>query len=259
MGKRTSYEPGTFCWADVTTTDQEAAKAFYGGLFGWEADDRPVGDDVYYSMMRLDGRDVAAISPQQPGQREAGIPALWNSYVSVQSADAVAERARELGGKVHAPPFDVMDAGRMAVMQDPQGAFFMVWEPRAHFGAALVNGPGALTWNELVTPDPDAARDFYRGLFGWTFVAVEGSPTAYHSIKNGRDYNGGVRLLDVDGVPAHWGVYLGIDDLQAGLSKVEELGGRRLSGEIDLPTATIAAVQDPQGAPFALYAGKFAP
>jgi uncharacterized protein len=259
MGKRTGFEPGTFCWADVTTTDQEGAKAFYGGLFGWEADDRPVGDGVYYSMMRLDGKDVAAISPQQPGQRAAGVPALWNSYVSVQSADAAAERARELGGKVHAAPFDVLDAGRMAVMQDPQGAFFMVWEPRAHFGAAVVNGPGALTWNELVTPDPDAAKDFYRGLFGWKFVPFEGSSNAYHSIKNGRAYNGGVRLLDVDGVPAHWAVYLGIDDLQSGLSKVEDLGGKRLSGEVDLPKAKIAAVQDPQGAPFALYAGRFAP
>ena len=259
MGERTGYEPGTFCWADVTTNDQEGAKSFYGGLFGWEADDRPVGDDVYYSMMRLDGKDVAAISPQPPGQREAGIPPLWNSYVSVDSADSAAEKAEELGGQVHAQPFDVMDAGRMAVLRDPQGAFFMVWEPRENFGAALVNGHGALSWNELVTPDPKAAADFYRRLFGWAAKPVQGSEKAYLSIKNGNTYNGGIRELDVEGVPAHWTVYFGIDDLDAGLSRVEELGGRRLSGQIDLPTATIAAVQDPQGAPFVLYAGRFAP
>jgi uncharacterized protein len=259
MGERTGYEPGTFCWADVTTSDQEAAKAFYGGLFGWEADDRPVGDGVSYSMMRLEGRDVAAISPQPPGQREARIPPLWNSYVSVESADAAAEKAKELGGQVHAEPFDVMDAGRMAVLRDPQGAFFMVWEPRAHFGAALVNGHGALTWNELLTPDPKAATNFYRGLFGWAIRPFQGSPKAYLSIRNGNTYNGGIRKLDVDGVPAHWSVYFGIDDLDAGLSRAEELGGRRLSGQIDMAGATIAAVQDPQGAPFALYAGRFAP
>lgn len=259
MGERTGYDPGTFCWADVTTNDQEGAKAFYGGLFGWEADDRPVGDDVYYSMMRLDGKDVAAISPQPPGQREAGIPPLWNSYVSVESADAAAEKAEELGGRTHAEPFDVMDAGRMAVLRDPQGAFFMVWEPREHFGAALVNGHGALAWNELVTPEPQAAAHFYRRLFGWTAKPFQGSAKTYLSIKNGDTYNGGIRELDMEGVPPHWSVYFGIDDLDAGLSRAEELGGRRLSGQIDLPAATIAAVQDPQGAPFVLYAGRFAP
>src|SRR3954452_3857086 len=155
MGERTKHAPGTFSWADVTTTDQDSAKRFYSGLFGWEADDQPVGDGVYYSMMRLDGRNVAAVSPQPQQQREAGVPSMWNNYVTVESADAAAERAAELGATVHAPPFDVLEAGRMAVIQDPQGAFFMVWEPRQMFGAALVNEPGALCWNELASNDLD--------------------------------------------------------------------------------------------------------
>src|SRR5919197_2424863 len=144
MGERTQHAPGTFSWADVTTTDQEAAKAFYTGLFGWEIEDVPVGEGVFYSMARVGGRDVAAISPQPPQQRDAGVPPVWNSYITVESADAAAERAAELGATVHAPPFDVMDAGRMAVIQDPQGAFFMVWQPKSHHGAQLVNAPGAL-------------------------------------------------------------------------------------------------------------------
>src|ERR1700692_4518067 len=106
MGERAQYTPGTFCWTDLTTTDQDAAKAFYSGLFGWEAEDTPVGEGVYYSMQRLDGKDVAAISPQPQMQRDAGTPPTWNSYVSVQSADATADRAKELGATVHAPPFD---------------------------------------------------------------------------------------------------------------------------------------------------------
>src|SRR3954454_545333 len=153
MGERTKYKPGTFSWADVTTTDQAGAKEFYSGLFGWEAEDAPIGDGVYYSMMRSDGRSMAAISPQPPEQREAAVPPMWNSYVTVESADDAAARASSLGATVHAGPFDVMQAGRMAVIQDPQGAFFMLWEPRENIGAEFVNGPGALSWSELSSPD----------------------------------------------------------------------------------------------------------
>ena len=125
-------------------------------------------------MQLIDGKPVAAIAAQPEQQREAGVPPLWNSYISVDSADAVAERASELGATVHAPPFDVMSVGRMAVIQDPQGAFFMPWEPRDHFGAALVNQPGALVWNELQSPDLDASAAFYSELFGWQMEDARG-------------------------------------------------------------------------------------
>jgi uncharacterized protein len=259
MGERTQYAQGTFCWTDLTTTDQEAAKAFYGGLFGWEAQDMSVGEETYYSMMRLDGRDVAAIAPQPPFQREAGVPPVWNSYVSVESADAVAERAKELGGAMHAPPFDVMEAGRMAVIQDPQGAFFMAWEPRGHFGAQLVNAPGALVWNELNSPDLDSSTDFYSGLFGWTIVPFEGSAEPYLSIKNGKASNGGIRALTPPEAPPYWLVYFGVEDIDEALPRVRELGGTALAGPIDIQMATIAVVKDPQGAVFALYAGALEP
>jgi predicted enzyme related to lactoylglutathione lyase len=260
MGERTQYTPGTFCWADLGTTDQEAAKAFYSGLFGWQAEDMPVGDEsgTTYSMMRLDGKDVAAIAPQPPMQRDAGAPPAWNSYVSVERADAAASRASELGGTVVAPPFDVLEAGRMAVLQDPQGAFFMAWEPRRHFGSALVNAPGAVSWNELVTPDLDGAAEFYGGLFGWTLEPFEGSPQRYLTIRNGEANNGGMREPQ-PGEPAYWLVYFGIDDIDAGLARAEELGGGRLAGPIDIGMAKIGVVQDPQGAVFALYAGQFEP
>jgi uncharacterized protein len=258
MGERTQYTPGTFCWTDLTTTDPEGAKAFYGGLLGWEAEDMPVGDGDFYSMMRVDGKDVAAIAPQQPQQREAGAPPLWNSYVSVDSADAAAQRATELGATVHAPPFDVLDAGRMAVIQDPQGAFFMVWQPGRHYGAALVNAPGALVWNELASPDLDGSTAFYSGLFGWTIAPFEGSPEPYLSIKNGDASNGGIREAR-PGEPPNWLAYFGTEDIDAALAEVEELGGAKHAGPIDIQMAKIAIVQDPQGAIFALYAGALEP
>lgn len=261
MGERSSYAPGTFSWTDLTTTDQPAAKRFYGELFGWEPDDRPVGDGVHYSMMRRDGRDAAAISPQPAQQRAAGVPPAWNSYITVTSAGDAAQRAAELGATVHAEPFDVVDAGRMAVIQDPQGAFFAVWEPRAHFGAALVNAPGALVWNELAVPDPEAAARFYRSLFGWTVGPFDGDAELggdYLSIKVGDANNGGIRRAE-PGVPPHWLVYFGADDVEEGLARAEQLGGRKLAGPIDIGIARFAVVQDPQGAHFALYAGMLEP
>ena len=259
MGERTQYTPGTFCWADLTTTDQQAAKSFYGSLFGWEAEDLPVGDGVSYSMMRLGGKDVAAISPQPQQQRDAGVPPTWNSYVSVESADETAENAAQLGASVHATPFDVMDAGRMAVIQDPQGAWFMVWEPRNHFGAALVNAPGALCWNELSSPDLEASQAFYGGLFGWSMNPFEQSTEPYLVIMNDGSGNGGIRELSPPGMPPNWLVYFAVEDIDQGLAKVGELGGTTLAGPIDIGIAKVGVVQDPQGAAFAIYAGELEP
>jgi predicted enzyme related to lactoylglutathione lyase len=257
MGQRTKYPNGVFSWSDLTTTDQGGAKQFYGALFGWEADDRPVGDGVVYSMMQLNGKDVAAISPQPEQQREAGVPPTWNSYITVDSADDALARAKELGASVHADAFDVMDVGRMGVVQDPQGAFFMVWEPGTNIGASLVNVPGALTWNELASPDVDASTTFYGDLFGWTTDALEGGSFPYLVIKtpDGRS-NGGIRS-QMPEEPPHWLVYFGVDDAETGVARVEELGGSKLAGPMSIGPGQIAIVQDPQGAVFALYAGEF--
>ncbi len=260
MGLRTKYTPGTFSWTDLTTTDQAAAKAFYGDLFGWEATDLPVGDGISYSMMSIDGQAVGAISPQPPQQREAGAPPVWNSYITVESADDALARAEQLGAAVHAPAFDVMDAGRMGVVQDPQGAFFLVWEPKARLGAGLVNAPGALSWNDLATPDLDASARFYSELFGWVVEPVEDSEMPYRTIKTAAGgLNGGMRHLTPPGTPPHWLVYFGIDDLEAGTAKVSELGGTQVFGPIEIGPGRIAVVSDPQGAAFALYAGQLDP
>jgi predicted enzyme related to lactoylglutathione lyase len=257
MGERTTYAAGTFSWADVSTTDQEAAKTFYSGLFGWEADDMPVGDGSVYTMMRRGDKHVAAISTQQQQQRDAGVPPAWNNYVTVESADAAAAKATDLGATVHAPPFDVLDAGRMAVIQDPQGAFFMVWEARQHIGAGFVNAPGALCWNELSSPDVDGSAAFYSALFGWETQPFEGSPQRYLIIRNGDRSNGGIRELGDQPAPPHWLPYFGIDNIDSGLAKVEELGGSKMVGPMDIGMAKIGIVTDPQGAAFAIYDGQF--
>lgn len=259
MGERHEYAPGTFSWVDLSSSDQQASKAFYGALFGWQAVDLPMDRGGHYSMMQIDGHNVAAISSQPAQQAEAGVPSMWNSYVTVESADSAAARATELGGNVHAGPFDVQQAGRMAVIQDPQGGYVMAWEPRANIGAGLVNAPGALVWNELQSPDLDASASFYKDLFGWELAELPGMEQRYLAIKVGERSNGGVTEASVPGAPAFWMAYFGVADIEAGIAKVEELGGTKLAGPIDIKIAKLAVVQDPQGAFFALYAGELEP
>ena len=258
MGERTEYAPGIFSWTDLSTTDPDAAKSFYAALLGWQAEDLPVPGGGVYSMQQLEGKNVAAIAPQPPQQREAGVPPAWQSYITVTSADDAARRAGALGGTVHASPFDVMDAGRMAVIQDPQGAFFLVWEPKSNIGAGLVNVPGALCWNELASPELDAAPGFYTELFGWTVEPFEGSPTPYLTIKAAGKANGGMREAQPQEPPC-WLVYFAVDDVDTAMNRVKELGGKATTDPFDIAMARIGVAQDPQGAVFALYAGQLEP
>ena len=249
MSERTSYTPGTFSWADLSTTDAHVAKAFYGGLFGWSYDDFPAGEGQVYSMARKGDHTVAALS------QTADQPPHWNNYVTVDSADDTATKAQELGGTVVAPAFDVMeDVGRMAIVQDPTGAMLCVWQPGSNHGATLVNEPGAMTWNDLSTPDVETAATFYSSLFGWR---IEEIPQAegYRVIFNGERSNGGMRP-DKD-MPAFWMPYFGIEDVEQGMERVRELGGAVHAGPLPVPQGRFAIVADPQGAGFAIWAGNY--
>jgi predicted enzyme related to lactoylglutathione lyase len=249
MGERTSYAPGTFSWAELVTGDADAAKAFYTAVFGWEYRDTPIGDGMVYSTALVDGLAAAALfaSTEQPPH--------WNCYVTVESVDETARRARELGANLLAEPFDVMDAGRMAVIADPTGAALALWEPRGHIGASVVNQPGALTWNDLVTPDPDAAADFYASLFGWTTMEIPDSG-GYKVIRNGERSNGGIPPRQ-EGAPTAWLPYFGHADVDAAAARIGELGGRVLAGPMDIGMGRIAGIADPQGAVFALWTGGY--
>src|SRR5438093_9155317 len=132
MPEYTSHPEGPFSWPELATTDQQSAVAFYRALFGWEVNEQPMGPGGTYSMFQLRGKPVAAGYTMRPEERQNGAPPHWNAYVTVANADAAAKRAADLGGKVLAQPFDVMDVGRMAIVQDPTGAVFCVWQPKKH-------------------------------------------------------------------------------------------------------------------------------
>jgi predicted enzyme related to lactoylglutathione lyase len=253
MGERTSHTPGTFSWADLSTSDAEGAKSFYTGLFGWEAEDLPLPDGGVYTFLRKDGKEVCAVSAAREGQMTA-----WLSYITVEDADAVVGRATELGATPLGEPFDVMEAGRMGLIQDPTGAVFAVWQPRDQIGATVVNEPGALSLNQLNTVDPDRAQEFYPQLFGWRVESVAGGDQPYWGLFNGDRLNGGMMQLPADaGAPSHWLVYFGTDDIDAAADRIGQSGGTVMVPKTEVPGGHFLVAQDPQGAVFGIFAGRF--
>jgi uncharacterized protein len=255
MPDRTSHTHGTLSWADLATTDADAAKSFYAGLFGWEYDDQPAGEGVIYSMAKLRGRAAAAISPQQPDEATQGIPPHWNVYVTVDDLDAVSAAVGEHGGQVLAGPFDVLDVGRMSVISDPAGAVLSLWEPKSSIGAEVVNEPGALAWADTATTDPDASQAFYSSLLGWRFEQMSEEPP-YWVIFNGERSNGGI-TAPPPGVPSNWFPYFAVDDVDAAIETAQAAGGNPFVGPVDVPNGgRFALIQDPQGAAFAVLSSQ---
>ncbi len=264
MGERTSYPPGTFSWADLSTSDPDAAKTFYQALFGWTHEDLPTGNGTY-TMFRKNGKNVAAVSQQQPDEAAQGIPAHWNNYITVADVDETAGKVSGLGGTVLLEPFDVLDAGRMAVIADPTGAVFMIWQPKNSIGAYVVNESGALSWNEESTRDVGKAKDFYSSLFGWSYEDFAGGN--YSVIHLGEKSNGGIRPQSDQemeaGIPPNWMPYFAVEDCDAGTAKASELGATVMLPPMEVlvegAEGRLSVVADPQGAAFALYSGVLDP
>ena len=248
MSEFTGHAVGTFCWPELATTDQKGGAAFYGALFGWDVDEQPIGPSDTYTMFKMRGLEVAAASTLQPQQREQGVPPHWNAYVTVANADATAARARELGGTVLAPPFDVMDAGRMAVLQDPTGAVVSIWQPGQHIGAKILREPGALGWTELATSDTAAAEAFYTRLFGWT--ARKGGE--YTEFLVGDTPDAGMLKLEAEwNMPPCWMPYFQVLDCDGAAARAKQLGGHVKMPPKDIEhVGRIAMLFDPQGAMF---------
>jgi predicted enzyme related to lactoylglutathione lyase len=256
MANIDKHAPGSFCWIELATSDQNAAKSFYGQLFGWSVNDFPMGPDEFYSMFEFDGRPTAAAYTLKPEDKQQGVPPHWMLYVAVDSADAAAARAAELGGKVVAPAFDVYDAGRMAVIQDPTGAFLCVWQPMNHAGTGISGVPGTLCWADLSTPEVDKAVAFYSGLFGWKVEAGENDPSGYLHIKNGEEFIGGIppAAHRAPNAPPHWLAYFQVADCDATANKAKELGATFHLAPMTMEhVGRFAVLADPQGAVFSIF------
>jgi uncharacterized protein len=253
MVQMTDYPHGTFSWVELSTTDTGAAKTFYSSLFGWETEDSPVGGGVY-TMCKKGDAYVAAIQTLQDEMRAQGHPPFWMSYVSVDSVDKTAAKAEEIGGKVLAPPFDVMDVGRMAIVQDPTKASLALWEAKSHPGAGIVGEPGALCWNELSTDDVDTAQDFYTRLFDWTAEKQDMGTFVYTIFSNPHRQVAGMAPLtpEMGPMPPNWGVSFAVEDTDASAARITELGGTVVMGPMDFPGGRFAVASDPQRAFFSV-------
>jgi uncharacterized protein len=299
MPMRDGYVPGVPCWVEASQPGPEAALDFYGGLFGWRFDDvMSLSSEGGYFIARGEtrassifdlsgetyGGDVAALRsiPENAPPR-----AVWNTYFWVDSADEAASKVRDAGGDVTTEPFDFMDACRMAVCSDPEGAAFGVWEAREHKGAQLVNDPGALVFNGLNTRDVERARSFYGSVFGWQTGSIGGGAEGWTLPGYGdwleREHHPGLRNQmaeagapegfedvvasiipiadDQPDTPAHWSVTFAVDDADATAKKATALGGTVIVPPFDAPWSTasytirVTVLADPQGATFA--ASKF--
>ena len=241
---------------ELATPDQPAAKVFYASLFGWSADDTLIGPSAFYTTFRLRDRAVAAARALGPDERGSNVPPHWTLYVAVESADEAVSSTIQMGGKICAGPFDVLDAGRMAMIFDPSGAPFALWEPKRNKGIGVVREHGAFCWADLSTTDIEIASKFYTGLFGWHLAPGE---TGYLHIRNGEEFIGGIPGVEhrEANIPPHWLLYFQTDDCAASAEKARELGANILSGPFNIENlGRFATVADPHGAVFALFQPK---
>jgi predicted enzyme related to lactoylglutathione lyase len=237
-------------WVDLSSTDAEGSRRFYGELFGWNVE---VNDDPQYggyALARVDGGDAAGIGPQQA----PGAPTAWNVYVGTPDAEALGGAVSAAGGTVVMPAFDVGDQGRMAVFQDPAGAFFSAWQPGG-MGSFVSERANTYAWAELNSRDPGKAIAFYERVFGWTHRTSDMGGTDYTELQlDGESIAGVLPMNEMfpPEVPSYWSVYFGVDDVDAKFAKALSLGAHEMVSPQDFPGGRFAIVSDPQGGMFGL-------
>jgi hypothetical protein len=247
------YAPGTPSWVDVSSPDTDAAAAFYGALFGWEAGEPGTMEETGgYRLLSMRGRSVAGLGPT----RDGGPPPMWTTYVSVVDADATCAAAAAAGGTVHMEPMDVMEAGRMAVIGDPQGAVFAVWQPQKTAGAQIVNEPGSLVWSELAVRDTGPEPAFYAAVFGWVADTAPMGGTEYTTWRLGDHPVGGMIQMDEQWpaeMPPHWMTYFAVADVDATCAQATGLGATVHVPPTDIEgVGRFALIGDPHGAVFSV-------
>jgi predicted enzyme related to lactoylglutathione lyase len=254
--KRDEAPIGAPCWVELFTSDPDKARPFYGELFGWtsEASGEEFGGYINFSK---DGVRIAGCF-RNDGQ--SGTPDLWSVYLRSDDAKATVDAATENGGQVISPALDVGDLGTMAVLTDAGGAAIGVWQPGTHKGFGIIAEPGAPSWFELHTRDYDASVEFYKKVFKWDTHVVSDAPEfRYTTLGEGEGQLAGVMDATAflpDGVPASWSIYFGVEDTDAALAKIVQLGGSIVQPAEDTPYGRLAQAADPTGALFKLVAGS---
>jgi predicted enzyme related to lactoylglutathione lyase len=244
MDVDTTQPLGTPTWIDLGVPDLDRAMAFYGAVFGWDFD---VGPEEYgrYTSCMLRGRRVAALS----GEHDPDVGCFWNVYLATPDCDGTVERARAAGGVLLVQPMDVMDQGRMAIVRDPVGAQFGLWEGRAHIGAQVVNEPGALVRNDLVTPEPGPAREFYAAVFEFTLDGNQDMPDADFTFLRRSDGHEVGGIMGAPGSVSAWSTTFEVAGTDEAVRRALDNGGSS-DGAKDFLYGRLATITDPFGAEF---------
>jgi predicted enzyme related to lactoylglutathione lyase len=248
------HKEGMFSYSDLSTTDLEAATKFYTDLFGWTYVDQPMSEDptdIYRMFLKGEGV-VCAASKQRPEQAEAGVPPMWNAYFTFADVEQAAKRCEAAGGTIHTGPFDVFDAGRMAVISDPVGAFFCLWQPKENIGASVMHEPNTLTWPESGSTDAEKARGFYEEALGWTSQQMDmGEGQTYTVFSVDGDNVAG--LMPSPAPMSYWAIYFNTDDCKGLTDKARAAGAQIMMDTNAAPgVGKFSFLTDPQGAMFGL-------
>lgn len=252
MPTRDATPEGQPCWIDLMTSDPDRIRAFYGEVFGWtsEAAGEEYGGYVNFSK---DGIKVAGCMQNDP---QWDTPDTWSVYLAVADAQATVDAASANGGQVYSPPMVVGPLGSMAMLADAGGAALGIWQPGEHKGFGLLGEVGTPSHFELHTRDWDAAVGFYTNVFGWDPQIMSDEPDfRYLLVGDEDDVQAGVMDASSflpDGVPAHWSIYFGVDDVDKTLAQIGELGGSTVVPGEDTPYGRLATAADPTGAVFKL-------
>ncbi len=252
MVLETAKKQGTPNWADCGTTDLDAAEKFYAEVFGWTSERVIAADGEEYSIQRLDGNMVCGIYELNDEVRSMGVPPNWGTYVEVDDLDATLELVKTEGGTVLDGPIDMPEVGKMAFIQDPVGAYLRLWHSAPQHGGEVFNIPGAMTWNELMTKEPEKAAKFYEKVLGVKAETMEG-PKPYTTLNVGGRTVAGIlkQTPEMGDMPASWDVYFASDDVDATVKKVIDAGGKALKEPFVIPVGgRMAVLQDPQAAVF---------
>ncbi|GAA3269966.1 VOC family protein [Paenarthrobacter aurescens] len=249
--KISNWPAATPMWVDLGVDDLAAAKSYYADLFGWDftPGDPEAGE---YSLAHVRGRAVAGVGPKQ----DPGAPTVWITFLASDDVNVTAKKISAAGGELIAPPFDVMESGRMALAADSVGATFGVWQAGTHIGAERVNEHGTLCWNELRTRDFASARSFYAEVFDVSYQDVSKESLTYSTIRrplDGREVGGVQHDLDLaPNTPNHWLTWFASDYVQGTADRAVELGSSLLMPVTETALGRMAIIQAPQGEVFGI-------
>ena len=251
MAQATQAIVNKTAWVDLSSTDAAGSRDFYSKLFGWQVDVNPDPQYGGYALAKIDGSDVGGIGPAQ----SPDAPSAWNVYLGTEDVDDLAKRVQAAGGTVVAPPFDVGDQGRMAVFQDPTGAFISAWQG-TRMGGFQTHGSNTYGWAELNARGVEKAIPFYTQVFGWTTKTSDGGEGQPYTefLLDGKSIAGAWEMNPMvpAEVPSYWQVYFDVDDVDAAFRKAIDAGASELIAPQDFPGGRFAIVRDPQGASIGL-------